>query len=72
MSLFSYGVAHCCVFDSLHTILFPVNSFAVSSLLDYLAVADAFIKSKTTLPSTCLVQLRNIASAYSKQMPPGC
>jgi len=39
--------------DSLRTVtvLFPVKSFTVSSLLDYPVVADAFRQSNTTMLS---------------------
>jgi len=46
----------CWVFDSLHTILFPIKRFAVSSLLDYPAVSDAFRQSNITMLSSSAVE----------------
>jgi len=46
----------CWVFDSLHTILFPVKSFTVCSLFDYPAVADAFRQSNITMLSSATVE----------------
>ena len=60
-----YGVGF---YDSLHTILLPVKSFSVSSLLNYPAVADAFRQSNVTMSSICLVQL---CKCLHTQMPPG-
>jgi len=53
---FSSILPWCWVFDSLHTTLFPVKSFAASSLLDYPAVADAFRQSNIAMLSSATVE----------------